>query len=120
MYIRCSGSDTGMYSVWMSYYDVQYWQKTITSILKVLTYNITAHPIGLAVILVIVSVLTLKTAVILWLVTGWLFSPGTPVTSTNKTDSHDVTEILLKVVYNPKPSTRLLKAVSTASKGSLK
>jgi hypothetical protein len=25
---------------------------------------------------------------------------GTPVSSTNKTDSHDLTEILLKVVFN--------------------
>ena len=28
------------------------------------------------------------------------FSPGTPVTSTNKTDLHDITEILLKVELN--------------------
>jgi hypothetical protein len=33
-------------------------------------------------------------------VTGWWFSPGIPVSSTNKTDCHDVTEILLKVVLN--------------------
>ena len=31
---------------------------------------------------------------------GWWFSPGTPVSSTNKTDRHDITEILLKVVLN--------------------
>jgi hypothetical protein len=30
-------------------------------------------------------------------VTGQWFSPGPPVSSTNKTKSHDVTEILLKV-----------------------
>ena len=29
-----------------------------------------------------------------------LFSPGTPVSSTNKTDRHDITEILLKVALN--------------------
>ena len=29
----------------------------------------------------------------------WCF-PGTPVSSTNKTDCHDITEILLKVVLN--------------------
>jgi hypothetical protein len=29
-----------------------------------------------------------------------LFSPGTLVSSTNKTDCHDITEILLKVVLN--------------------
>jgi hypothetical protein len=34
------------------------------------------------------------------LATGHWFSPGTPVTSTNKTDRHDITEILLKVVLN--------------------
>jgi hypothetical protein len=28
------------------------------------------------------------------------FSPGTPVSSANKTDIHDVTEILLKVALN--------------------
>jgi hypothetical protein len=28
------------------------------------------------------------------------FSPGTPVSSTNKTDLHDITEILLKVALN--------------------
>jgi hypothetical protein len=29
-----------------------------------------------------------------------MFSPGTPVYSTNKTDSHDITEIFLKVALN--------------------
>jgi hypothetical protein len=33
-------------------------------------------------------------------VTGWWFSTGTVVSSTNKTDCHDMTEILLKVVLN--------------------
>ena len=35
-----------------------------------------------------------------WLTTGRWFSPGTPVSSTNKTNLHDVTEILLKVTFN--------------------
>ena len=35
-----------------------------------------------------------------WLAAGRLFSTGTPVSSTNKTDRHDITEILLKVVLN--------------------
>jgi hypothetical protein len=35
-----------------------------------------------------------------WLATGRCFSPSTPVPSTNKTDRHDITEILLKVVLN--------------------
>jgi hypothetical protein len=34
------------------------------------------------------------------LATGQWFSPGTPVSSTNKTDRHDMTEILLKVPVN--------------------
>ena len=29
-----------------------------------------------------------------------MFSPGHPVSSTNKTDRHDTTEVLLKVVLN--------------------
>ena len=32
--------------------------------------------------------------------TGWWFSPGTSVSSTNKTDCHDIAEILLKVALN--------------------
>ena len=34
-----------------------------------------------------------------WLATGRWFSPGTPVSSTNKTDRHGITEILLKVAF---------------------
>ena len=37
--------------------------------------------------------------VCLWLATGLWFSPGTPVSSTNKTGRHDITEILLKVAF---------------------
>jgi hypothetical protein len=40
---------------------------------------------------------TLCDKVCQWLATGWWFSPGPPVSSTNKTDCHDITEILLKV-----------------------
>jgi hypothetical protein len=35
-----------------------------------------------------------------WLATGRWLSPGTPASSTNKTDRHDITEILLKVALN--------------------
>jgi hypothetical protein len=34
------------------------------------------------------------------LTAGQLFSPGTPVSSTNKTDRHDMTEILLTVALD--------------------
>jgi hypothetical protein len=34
------------------------------------------------------------------LATGWWFSPDPPVSSTNKTDHHDITEILLEVALN--------------------
>ena len=37
-----------------------------------------------------------------WLEAGRWFSPGTPVTSTNKTDHHDITEILLKEALSMK------------------
>jgi hypothetical protein len=46
-----------------------------------------------------------------WLATGWCFSSGPQVSSTNKTDRHDITEILLKVALstiNTKPSNFLL------------
>ena len=35
-----------------------------------------------------------------WLATGRLFSLGTPISSTNTTDRHDITEIVLKVSLN--------------------
>ena len=35
-----------------------------------------------------------------WLVAGRWFSPGTQVSSINKTDRHDITEILLNVALN--------------------
>ena len=41
------------------------------------------------------------------LATGRCFSPGTPVSSTNKTDHHEITDILLKVALN---NTVLTKA----------
>jgi hypothetical protein len=37
------------------------------------------------------------------------FSPGTKVSSTNKTDCHDITEILLKVALNTITLTLTLK-----------
>ena len=43
---------------------------------------------------------TLCDKVCQWLVADWWFSPGTPVSSTNKTNLHDITEILLKVAIN--------------------
>jgi hypothetical protein len=35
----------------------------------------------------------------------WLISPGPPVSSSNKTDRHDIAEILLKVVLNTNKQT---------------
>ena len=47
---------------------------------------------------------TLCEKVYQWLATGWYFSPGTSVSSTNTTERHDITEILLAL--NPTiPST---------------
>jgi hypothetical protein len=43
---------------------------------------------------------TLCDKVCQWLVAGRWFSTGTQVSSTNKTDRHDITEILLKVALN--------------------
>jgi hypothetical protein len=44
-------------------------------------------------------------------VTGQWFSQGTPVSSTNKTNRHNITEILLKVALNtiiPNPSSKMV------------
>jgi transposase len=43
---------------------------------------------------------TLCDKVCQWLATGRWFSPSPPVSSTNKTDRHDIAEILLKVALN--------------------
>ena len=52
---------------------------------------------------------TLCDKVCQWVVAGRLFSAGTPVSSTNKTDCHDITEILLKVTLNTIKPTNLKK-----------
>ena len=44
--------------------------------------------------------ITLCDKVCQWLAAGGWFSPGTPVSATNKTDRHDITELLLKVALN--------------------
>jgi hypothetical protein len=41
-----------------------------------------------------------RTVVFQLCLTGQWFSPGLPVSSTNKTDRRDITEILLKVALN--------------------
>ena len=46
------------------------------------------------------TAITLCAKVCQWLATGQWFSPDTPVSSTNKTDGHNITEILLKVALN--------------------
>jgi len=43
---------------------------------------------------------TLCDKVCQWIVTGCWFYPGTPISSTNKSDHHNITEILLKVALN--------------------
>jgi hypothetical protein len=46
-----------------------------------------------------------------WLATGRWFSPGPPVFSPNKTDRHDITELLLKVVLSTIKQTWKLNIV---------
>jgi len=52
---------------------------------------------------------TLCDKVCQWLETGRWFSPGPPVSSTNKTDRHDITEILLKVALNTIKQTNITR-----------
>ena len=54
------------------------------------------------------SVKNANTQLIWSSVTGRLFSRGAPVSSTNKTDRHDITEILLKVALNTLTLTLIL------------
>ena len=46
-----------------------------------------------------------------WLATGWWFSP---VSSTNKADCHDITEILLKVMVNTIKQTNYVPSIHSA------
>ena len=61
---------------------------------------------------------TLCDQVCQWLATGHWFSPGSPVSSTNKTDHHDIAEILLKVALNTIKQT-IKKKLITQMKASL-
>ena len=54
---------------------------------------------------------TLCDKVCQWLATGQWFSPGSPVSSTNKTDRHNITEIVLKVALNTIKQTKTNKHV---------
>ena len=52
---------------------------------------------------------TLFDKVCQWLATGRWISPGHPVCSTNRTDRHDITAILLKVALNTTTLTQRIK-----------
>jgi hypothetical protein len=54
---------------------------------------------------------TLCDKVYQWLAVGRRFFPGTPVSSTNKSDHHDIAEILLKVVLKTILSLTLVLAM---------
>jgi hypothetical protein len=58
---------------------------------------------------------TLCDKVCQWLPTGRWFSPGPPVSSTNKTDLHDITEIFLKVALSTIKQINKQKHVFTKS-----
>ena len=62
---------------------------------------------------------TLCDKVCQWLKTGRSFSPGTPVSSANKTDHHHITEILLKVALNTTNLNPIFRTVTT-DKGAFK
>jgi hypothetical protein len=56
---------------------------------------------------------TLCDKVCWWLATGRFFSPGTLVSSTNRTDHHDITEILLKVALSTINQTKPESTLTT-------
>ena len=51
-----------------------------------------------------------------WLVKGRWLSPGHPVSSTNKTDHQDITEILLKVALNTIKGDKATEALNKDEK----
>ena len=55
---------------------------------------------------------TLCNKVYQWLATGQWFSSGTSVSSTNKTDRHDITEILLNVALNTINQTIIIHEIN--------
>ena len=59
---------------------------------------------------IVVPDATLCDKVCQWLASGRWFFSGTPISSTNKTDRHDIAELLLKVAHNtithPKPQAK--------------
>ena len=96
-----------MYNVWMTVYILFHFSVNLPFSLGVVawfttTYAISAyHPLMLWVrISIRARYTTLCDKVCQWLATGRWFSPDPPVSSTNKSDRHDITEILLKVVLN--------------------
>jgi hypothetical protein len=78
------------------------------------TYAISAyHPLMLWVrISTRARCTTLCDKVCYWLATDRWFSPGFPLSSTNKTDSHDITEILLKDALNTIKQTNGMHFIS--------
>ena len=62
----------------------------------------------------------ITTKVCHWFTTGRWFSSGTPVSSTNNTDRHDMTELLLKVALNTinQPTGLFILAKCSNNKGS--
>jgi hypothetical protein len=79
-------------------------------ILKVLLVFLTIIFVILKVLLVFLTIIfAICDIVCQWPATGRWFFPGTPVSSTNKTDHHDITKILLKVALNTiKPTNKQL------------
>jgi hypothetical protein len=60
---------------------------------------------------------TLCDKVCRWLLTGRWFFPGALVSSTNNTDRHNITEILLKVALNTKTIALMERRYPEISEG---
>ena len=79
-------------------YSMSLWAVVIACLLDLYLCNRCQSPLMLWVrILLRARCITLCDKVCQWLATGRWSSPGTPVPSSNKTDGHNITEILLKV-----------------------
>jgi hypothetical protein len=63
------------------------------------------------------SATTLCDKVCQWLAAGQLFSPGSPVSYTSKTDLQDITEIVLKVALNTMNQTWIIYCIKNITVG---
>jgi len=72
----------------------------LKTLIETVRFDILIKQLSLYLLRIINNNFLIHKKVCQWLATGRWFSPGTPVSSTNKTDLHDITDIFLQVALN--------------------